>query len=87
VFGLSAALWGDITIENGQVQQKNFDTYRVVRMNESPEIDIEVIALGDPLGGIGEPTVSVVAPAICNAIYAATKQRIRSLPIAKHGFA
>jgi isoquinoline 1-oxidoreductase beta subunit len=87
VFGLSAALWGDITIANGEVQQKNFDTYRVVRMNESPEIDIEVIAMGDPLGGIGEPTVSVVAPAICNAIYAATKQRVRSLPLARHGFA
>jgi isoquinoline 1-oxidoreductase beta subunit len=87
VFGLSAALWGDITIQNGQVQQKNFDTYRVVRMNESPEIDVEIIAMGDAPGGIGEPTVSVVAPAICNAIYAATQQRIRSLPIAKHGFA
>jgi isoquinoline 1-oxidoreductase beta subunit len=87
VFGLSAALWGDITIENGVVQQKNFDTYRVVRINESPEIDIEVIAMGEAPGGIGEPVVSVVAPAICNALYAATKQRIRSLPIAKHGFA
>jgi isoquinoline 1-oxidoreductase beta subunit len=87
VFGLSAALWGDITIQNGQVQQKNFDTYRVVRMNESPEIDVEIIAMGDAPGGIGEPTVSVVAPAVCNAIHAATKQRIRSLPIAKHGFA
>jgi isoquinoline 1-oxidoreductase beta subunit len=87
VFGLSAALWGEITIENGVVQQKNFDTYRVVRIDESPEIDVEVIAGGQAPGGIGEPTVSVVAPAICNAIYAATKQRIRSLPIAKHGFA
>jgi isoquinoline 1-oxidoreductase beta subunit len=87
VFGLSAALWGDITIANGEVQQKNFDTYRVVRMNESPEIDVEVIAMGDPLGGIGEPTVSVVAPALCNAIFAATKQRVRSLPLARHGFA
>ncbi|MET0293349.1 MAG: molybdopterin cofactor-binding domain-containing protein [Steroidobacteraceae bacterium] len=87
LFGLSAALWGEITIENGVVQQKNFDSYRVVRMNEVPEIDIEVIANGDAPGGIGEPTVSVVAPAICNAIYAATGKRIRSLPIAKHGFA
>jgi isoquinoline 1-oxidoreductase beta subunit len=87
IFGLSAALWGEITIENGVVQQKNFDTYRVVRMNEVPEIDIEVIESGLAPGGIGEPTVAVVAPAICNAIYAATGQRVRSLPIAKHGFA
>lgn len=87
IFGLSAALWGEITIENGVVRQKNFDTYRVVRINETPEIDIEVIADGDAPGGIGEPTVAVVAPAICNAIYAATGKRVRSLPIAKHGFA
>jgi isoquinoline 1-oxidoreductase beta subunit len=87
VFGLSAALWGEITIENGVVRQKNFDTYRVVRMNEMPEIDIEVIANGEAPGGIGEPMVAVVAPAICNAIYAATGKRVRSLPIAKHGFA
>ena len=87
IFGLSAALWGEITIDKGVVQQKNFDTYRVVRMDEAPQIDVEVIANGEAPGGIGEPTVSVVAPAIANAIFAATKQRIRSLPIAKHGFA
>jgi isoquinoline 1-oxidoreductase subunit beta len=87
IFGLSAALWGDITIDGGVVQQKNFDTYRVVRMNETPVVDVEIIANGEAPGGIGEPTVSLVAPAICNAIYAATKQRVRSLPVAKHGFA
>jgi isoquinoline 1-oxidoreductase beta subunit len=85
VFGLSAALWGDITLEGGQVQERNFDTIRVVRMNESPEIDVEIIASDLPPGGIGEPSVAVVAPAICNAIFAATGQRLQSLPIAKHG--
>jgi isoquinoline 1-oxidoreductase subunit beta len=87
VFGLASALWGDITIENGVVQQKNFDTYRLVRMNENPEIDVEIIESGAAPGGIGEPSVALVAPAICNAIYAATKQRVRSLPIARHGLA
>jgi isoquinoline 1-oxidoreductase beta subunit len=78
-------LWGDITLEGGQVQERNFDTIRVVRMNESPEIDVEIIASDLPPGGIGEPSVAVVAPAICNAIFAATGQRLQSLPIAKHG--
>ena len=87
LFGLSTALWGDITIDKGVVQQKTFDTYRLVRMNEAPQIDVEIIASTEKPGGIGEPSVALVAPAICNAIYAATKSRIRSLPIAKHGFA
>ncbi len=87
IFGLSAALWGDITIENGVVQQKTFDTYRLLRINEAPEIDVELVASDAAPGGIGEPSTALVAPALCNAIYAATKQRIRSLPIAKHGFA
>jgi isoquinoline 1-oxidoreductase beta subunit len=87
VFGLASALWGEITIENGVVQQKSFDTYRLVRMNESPEIDVEIVESGAAPGGIGEPSVALVAPAICNAIYAATKQRVRSLPIARHGLA
>jgi len=87
IFGLSTTLWGDITIENGKVKQQTFDTYRLVRMNEAPEIDVEIVASDAAPGGIGEPSVALVAPAICNAIYAATKQRIRSLPIAKHGFA
>jgi len=87
IFGLSAALWGDITIDGGAVQQKTFDTYRLVRMNEAPEIDVEILANGEAPGGIGEPSVALVAPALCNAIYAATKQRLRSLPVARHGLA
>jgi isoquinoline 1-oxidoreductase beta subunit len=87
VFGLSAALWGDITLDGGRVQQRNYDTYRVVRMNESPTIDVEIMTSDAAPGGIGEPSTALVAPAVCNAIYAATGRRLRSLPIARHGLA
>jgi isoquinoline 1-oxidoreductase beta subunit len=84
VFGLSAALWGDITIERGVVQQTNFNTYRVLRHNELPAIDIEILASDAAPGGIGEPAVPLVAPAICNAIFTATGTRLRALPISAH---
>jgi isoquinoline 1-oxidoreductase beta subunit len=84
VFGLSAALWGDITIERGIVQQSNFNTYRVLRHNEMPDIDIEILASDAAPGGIGEPAVPPVAPAICNAIFTATGTRLRALPISAH---
>jgi isoquinoline 1-oxidoreductase beta subunit len=87
IFGLSQTLWGEITIENGVVQQRSFDTYRLLRINEAPEIDVEIIADGAAPGGIGEPTTALVAPALCNAIYAATGRRLRSLPLARHGLA
>jgi isoquinoline 1-oxidoreductase beta subunit len=87
VFGLSSALWGEITIEGGRVQQQNFDTYRIVRINEMPEIDVELVASTEAPGGIGEPSTALVAPAVANAVFAATGQRIRSLPLAKHGLA
>jgi isoquinoline 1-oxidoreductase beta subunit len=86
VFGLTAALWGDINIANGQVQEKNFDTYRMLRMNEIPAIEVFLMDSQEKPGGMGEPAVALVAPALCNAIYAATKNRIRSLPLAKQGF-
>ncbi len=81
VFGLSAALWGEVTIAAGRVQQTNFNNYRLVRGNEMPEIDVHLVASSEAPGGIGEPAVALVAPAICNAIFAATGKRIRSLPI------
>ena len=84
VFGLSAALWGEVTIVGGQVQQTNFNSYRVLRGDEMPELDVHLLPSDDPPGGIGEPAVALVAPAICNAIFAATGQRLRSLPIAAH---
>jgi len=84
VFGLSAALWGEVTIVGGQVQQTNFNSYRVLRGDEMPELDVHLLPSDDPPGGIGEPAVALVAPAICNAIFAATGKRLRSLPIAAH---
>lgn len=81
VCGLSAALHGEITIEGGRPMQANFDTYPVLRMNEMPKVDVEIIAEGDPIGGMGEPALPPIAPAVCNAIYALTGTRIRKLPI------
>jgi isoquinoline 1-oxidoreductase beta subunit len=85
VLGLSSALWGEITIEGGRVQQQNFDTYRLVRMNEMPELDIQIVESTEPPGGIGEPATALVAPAVTNAVFAATGKRVSSLPLAKHG--
>ncbi|MDE1921813.1 MAG: xanthine dehydrogenase family protein molybdopterin-binding subunit [Gammaproteobacteria bacterium] len=81
VFGLSAALWGDITIDRGVVRQKNFDGYRVLRANEMPQIEVHLLASDAAPGGIGEVAVPLVAPAICNAVFAATGSRLRTLPI------
>jgi isoquinoline 1-oxidoreductase subunit beta len=86
VFGLSAALFNEINIANGQVKEKNFDDYRMLRLNETPQIEVYVVDSTEKPGGMGEPAVAVVAPAVCNAIFAATRKRIRALPIAKQGF-
>jgi isoquinoline 1-oxidoreductase beta subunit len=82
LFGLSAALYGEITFERGRVVQGNFDTYRMVRMAESPVVEVHIVPSTDTMGGTGEPGVPPIAPAVCNAIFAATGQRIRRLPIA-----
>lgn len=84
VFGLSAALWGRVTLRNGRVEQGNFNDYRVMRINETPEIDVHIVESTEPPGGIGEPGTSVVFPAVANAVYATTRKRIRSLPIVEH---
>jgi isoquinoline 1-oxidoreductase subunit beta len=81
IFGLSSTLWGDITITAGQVQQTNFNTYRLLRSNEIPQIEVHLLPSDEPPGGIGEPSVALVAPAVCNAICAATGKRLRALPI------
>ena len=86
IFGLTAALFGEVNIEGGQVQERNFDSYRTLRMNELPKIDIHLMDNNDKPGGMGEPAVALVAPAVCNAIHAATGRRLRSLPIVKQGF-
>ncbi len=83
VFGLSAALYGEITLERGRVVQGNFDTYPVVRMSDAPAVEVHIVPSTDPQGGTGEPGVPPIAPAVCNAIFAATGKRIRRLPIGK----
>lgn len=83
VFGLSAALYGEITLARGRVVQGNFDTYPVVRMPQAPTVDVHIVPSAEPLGGTGEPGVPPIAPAVCNAIFQATGKRIRRLPIGK----
>jgi len=84
IFGLSAALYGEITIERGAVAQQNFTDYEVVRLAETPEIDVHFHESDAPLGGAGEPGIPPVAPAVANAIFAATGVRIRELPVKNH---
>ena len=83
LFGLSAALYGEITLAAGRVVQGNFDTYRVVRLPDAPRVEVHIVPSSDPIGGTGEPGVPPVAPAVCNAIFAVTGKRIRRLPIGK----
>ena len=81
VYGLSAALFGEITVKDGKVQQKNFTDHRVLRMNEMPKVETYIVPSTEGHGGVGEPGTPPIAPAVCNAIFAATGKRIRSLPI------
>ncbi|MDE2450479.1 MAG: xanthine dehydrogenase family protein molybdopterin-binding subunit [Gammaproteobacteria bacterium] len=81
IFGLTAALYGEITLEKGRVQQGNFNDYRMLRIDEAPQIDIHLIASGEPPGGIGETGANAGPPALRNALYAATGIALRRLPI------
>jgi isoquinoline 1-oxidoreductase beta subunit len=81
VYGLSAALYGEITVKNGVVEQTNFDSYNVLRMDEMPEVETVIVGSGGFWGGVGEPTIAVAAPAVLNAIYKATGKRVRELPL------
>ncbi|MBC8049757.1 MAG: xanthine dehydrogenase family protein molybdopterin-binding subunit, partial [Chitinophagales bacterium] len=81
VYGLSAALYGEITIKDGRVEQENFDTYPVMLIKDMPEVETIVMPSGGFWGGVGEPTIAVAAPAVLNAIFAATGKRIRTLPL------
>jgi isoquinoline 1-oxidoreductase subunit beta len=82
VFGISAALFGEITLKNGRVEQTNFDTYQVLRMNEAPAIEVYIVQNTETPGGMGEAGTSLIAPAVTNAIFAATGKRLRKLPAA-----
>jgi isoquinoline 1-oxidoreductase subunit beta len=82
-YGLSAALYGEITFVNGRVEQGNFHDYRVVRLDEAPQIEVIIVNSGQQMGGAGEPGTPPIAPAVVNAVYAATGKRVRRLPIVK----
>ncbi len=81
IFGLSAALKNAITIEDGAVQQSNFHDYQVLRMHETPEITVQIVSGGELPTGVGEPGVPPIAPAVANAVFAATGQRLREMPL------
>ncbi len=83
VFGLTAALKGAITIENGRVMQSNFHDYQMLRIAEMPVVEVHIVPSNEAPGGVGEPGTPPIAPAVCNAIFAATGKRIRKLPIGK----
>ncbi|NNC99407.1 MAG: xanthine dehydrogenase family protein molybdopterin-binding subunit, partial [Gammaproteobacteria bacterium] len=84
IFGLAAAMMGEITIDDGKVQQSNFHMFDSIRMNQVPEVTVRVLENGERVRGIGEPGTPPAAPALANAIYAATGKRIRELPLNKH---
>jgi isoquinoline 1-oxidoreductase beta subunit len=89
IFGISAALFGRITLKDGRVEQTNFHTYQVLRMNEAPVIEVHIVKSTEPPGGMGEAGTSAIAPAVTNALFAATGKRLRKLPVdpteLKHG--
>jgi isoquinoline 1-oxidoreductase beta subunit len=81
VFGATAALYGEITLKNGRVDQTNFDTYQMLRMNDAPAIEVHIVKSAEPPGGMGETGTSAIVPAISNAIFAATGKRLRKMPV------
>jgi isoquinoline 1-oxidoreductase subunit beta len=81
VFGITATLYGEITVKNGRVEQTNFDTYQLLRMNEAPVVEVHIIQSSEAPGGMGEAGTSAIVPAVTNAIFAATGKRLRKLPV------
>jgi isoquinoline 1-oxidoreductase subunit beta len=84
VYALTAALYGEITIKDGAAEQSNFDEYEMLRIGDAPQVETVMVPSGDFWGGVGEPPVPPLAPALCNAVFAATGKRIRSLPLKNH---
>jgi len=84
-YGLSAALYGEITFADGKPQQANFDTYQVIRMQESPLVEAHILSSKEAPSGVGEPGLPPVAPAVGNAIFALTQKRVRRLPMIRGG--
>ncbi len=87
VYGLSAALYGECTVKGGRIEQENFNSYQVLKMDAMPAVETITMGSGGFWGGVGEPTIAVAAPAVLNAIFAATGKRIRELPLKNHSLA
>lgn len=85
-YGLSATLFGESTVENGRIKELNFDAYRILKIKEMPKVETVIVPTYDFWGGVGEPTICVVAPAVLNAIFAATGKPVRHLPLKTQGF-
>jgi isoquinoline 1-oxidoreductase beta subunit len=81
MFGVTAALYGEITLKNGRVEQGNFDTYQMLRINEAPAVEVHLVKSAEPPGGMGEAGTSGIVPAIANAVFAASGKRLRKMPI------
>jgi isoquinoline 1-oxidoreductase subunit beta len=81
MFGTTAALYGEITLKEGRVEQTNFNNYQILRINEAPAIEVHIVQSSEPPGGMGEAGTSAIVPAVANAIFAATGERLRKLPI------
>jgi isoquinoline 1-oxidoreductase beta subunit len=81
IFGATAALYGEITLKNGRVQQSNFDTYQMLRIDDAPAVEVHIVKSSEPPGGMGEPGTSAIVPAIANAVFAATGKRLRKMPV------
>ncbi|MEM1412986.1 MAG: molybdopterin cofactor-binding domain-containing protein, partial [Pseudomonadota bacterium] len=84
LFGLSAAIFGEITIRDGQVEQDNFDSYPLLRLNQAPDVAVDIMESGKRIYGVGEAGTPTAAPALGNALFAATGERIRTLPFGRH---
>ena len=85
-YGLSATYYGECTVENGRIKETNFDKYRILKLSEMPKVETVIVSTNDFWGGVGEPTICVVAPSVLNAIFAATGKPNRDLPLKNHGF-
>src|SRR5262249_50593970 len=85
IYGLTALIYGECTVKDGAIVEKNFDTYKMMRIREEPHVETVVMPSGGFWGGVGEPTIAVAAPAVLNAFFAATGKRIRSFPLKNHG--
>ena len=81
IFGITAALHGQITLKNGRVEQSNFHNYQMLRINEAPAIEVHIVQNSEPPGGMGECGTSAIVPAVTNAIFAATGKRLRKMPV------